>query len=286
MKNYINCIAHNSSEGNLLIGEKFTALFDCGMAFCADETIANVRDALGKRKLDYIFLTHTHYDHLGALPFFRKEWPELQAVTSAIGAEVLLRETPRRVIREMSETAAKMYGRDIDLDYDDDVFHADLIVKEGDEIDLGGLTLRIIETPGHTRDSLSFLVLETGLFILSETSGVLLPELGMHPCFLSSYKDCLLSIEKCSKIDHKMLSLPHRGAAPNEETAGFFDRAMEAAKSYCDFIIGMREKEFTEEEMLDSFTRHYFNPALEKYQPKAAFMLNARAMINCVLKKS
>jgi len=118
MDRFVNCIAHQSSEGQLLIGDNYTALFDCGMMFCGEKTIQNVKNALNdravnmnnthKRTLDYIFLTHTHYDHIGALPYFRKEWENVRVVTGETGAAVLLKNTPRRVIRELSLAAREL----------------------------------------------------------------------------------------------------------------------------------------------------------------------------------
>ena len=156
MHNYINCIAHKSSDGNILIGEKFTALFDCGMAFCAEDTIRNVKGALKGRTLDYIFLTHTHYDHVGALMFFKNEWKNVQVITSEIGASILQKSTPRKVIYELSLSAAKSHCVELDMIYPDNCFRADAIVKDGDYISLGGNTINVVETPGHTRDTLSF----------------------------------------------------------------------------------------------------------------------------------
>ncbi|MCL2215331.1 MAG: MBL fold metallo-hydrolase, partial [Treponema sp.] len=166
MSNLINCIAHKSSDGQLLIGDEYTALFDCGMMFCREKTIENVKNALNGRALDYIFLTHTHYDHIGALPFFRKVWSNTRVVTCAAGAAVLLKSTPRRVIRELSITAAENYNAKSDMEYSDDLFYADITVKENDIISLGGISVQILETPGHTRDSLAFFIPEIKLLII------------------------------------------------------------------------------------------------------------------------
>ena len=288
MQRHINCIVHNSSEGRLLIGDSYTAIVDCGMAFCAGETIKNVKTALKGRSLDYILLTHTHYDHVGALPYFRQEWPQMRLVTSEIGAAALLKETPRRVIRELSITAAeKFIGRvagvaNADIDYSDDTLYADIIVKEGDVIDLGGLSAEVIETPGHTRDSLCYFIPEIKLLMLNETPGVLMPDGSMYPCCLTGFADTMKSIEKCRNTGYKELSLPHMGIVEPELTLGFFDKAFEVNTSCHDLILKMIGAGSSEEDMISKICDKYLSEVLLTFQPKEAFEANAKAIIACM----
>jgi glyoxylase-like metal-dependent hydrolase (beta-lactamase superfamily II) len=285
MHRYINCIAHNSSEGNLLIGDDRSALIDCGMAFCAKDTIQKVKNALAGRPLDYIFITHTHYDHTGALPYFREEWPQLQLAAAEAGAAVLLKSTPRKVFRELSASAAQVFNVKLDIDYDDDAFHADITVKDKDIIPLGGLSVETLETPGHTRDSVSYFIPELELLFINETPGVLMPDGNAYPCYLTSYTDTINSINKCRCLKFKHLSLPHRGVVSREEADGFFDKVMAVNIECYNFISGMKEKNFSEDEMLDSYFQKYGTGFILSYQPKEAFILNARAAIACTLKE-
>ena len=285
MDRFINCIAHNASEGNLLIGEKKTALFDCGMQFCAEETIGNIKKMLGERPLDYIFATHTHYDHIGALPMLRDAFPDVKLVTCEVGAAVLQKDTPRRVIRELSETAAKDYGTKSVKPYKDDAFYADMIVADGDIIDLGGVSIEVIETPGHTRDSLSFYIPELELLILSETIGVMFPDGSMYPSYLIGFEVSKSAIERCKKYSFKFLSLPHRGIVDENTANVYFTKAEDTINSCYNFIWDMYKKGLSDDEMLELFFEKYGSETLLTFQPRAAFDANAKATIACAIKE-
>ena len=47
----------------LLDDGKTAILYDTGFAFTGPALAVNVKKVLGERSLDYIFLTHSHYDH-------------------------------------------------------------------------------------------------------------------------------------------------------------------------------------------------------------------------------
>jgi flavorubredoxin len=255
------------------------------MAFCAKDTIQNVKNALGSRPLDYIFITHTHYDHAGALPYFRKEWPQLHLVTTKAGAVVLQKKTPRKIFRELSSSAALVFNVKFDIDYDDEAFHADITVKDKDIISLGGLSVEVLETPGHTRDSVSYFIPELELLFMNETPGALMPDGNVYPCYLTSYADTINSINKCRRIKCKHLSLPHRGVVSREEADVFFDKVMAANIACYNFISDMKEKKLSEDEMLDLYFQKYGSDVILSYQPKEPFILNARATIACTLAK-
>ncbi|MCL1803001.1 MAG: MBL fold metallo-hydrolase [Eubacteriaceae bacterium] len=286
VQRYFNCIAHNSSDCNLLIGSRYTAVFDCGMQFCAEETIEMAKNALNGRTLDYIFLTHTHYDHIGALPYFKREWPNAKVAASEAGAAVLLKDTPRRVIRELSIVAAQANNAKIDYLYDDDIFKADIVLREGDETALGGATVAVLETPGHTRDALSFFVGELGLLIINETPGVLMPDSSIYPCYLSGYIDTINSIQKLQSVQYDQLSLPHTGIVSDAVSNGFFDRCLSNNKQCHSFIAQMGKDGLGEDEMLDRFYKRYASETLLEYQPLEAFYANAKATIACSLREA
>ena len=78
-----------------------------------------------KAELKYIVLTHFHWDHtLGAL--------KLKAKT---GAKILIHRADKEFLK----------------------FPIDKFLEEGEEIKIGEVSLKVIHTPGHTKDSISLL---------------------------------------------------------------------------------------------------------------------------------
>ena len=58
---------------HLAVGERNTVLFDPGMAWYGEKTVEKIKEIIGDRPIDAVFLTHSHYDHvrsIGRMPWY------------------------------------------------------------------------------------------------------------------------------------------------------------------------------------------------------------------------
>lgn len=117
-----------------------------GMADSAfiDEVLEQAEQA-GYRVL-WVLETHAHADHLTAADLIRQR----------TGARIAC----GRGICAVQETFSRVFN--MDLSPDGSPF--DRLLKEGDRIELGRAEIRVMETPGHTGDSVTYLV-EDAAFI-------------------------------------------------------------------------------------------------------------------------
>jgi len=97
----------------------------------ADAMLAAVRDQ--ELELAYVLETHAHADHLSAADYLRRK----TGARVAIGAR----------IREVQKTFIPLFEAD-ELSPDGQVF--DLLLDDGQTFGLGGLTVGVMHTPGHT----------------------------------------------------------------------------------------------------------------------------------------
>ena len=81
--------------------------------------------ALEGVKIKYIIATHYHSDHIGGIKYLLEK----------TGAELLVHEDEKESMDRLG-------------------FMVDIILKDGDMISLGGLTVKIIHTPGHSPGSI------------------------------------------------------------------------------------------------------------------------------------
>ena len=117
------------------------------------DKIIDMLNTLGIDKLKYIYLTHCHGDHFGAI----------LEVKAKKGGKVLIHR----------DDAEGLYNPAISLTYyigmDDIELEADSRVDEGDIIHLGNLEFKVIHTPGHTKGGTCLYCKEEGLLFSGDT---------------------------------------------------------------------------------------------------------------------
>ena len=279
-------------EAILIVGNDKTVLIDCGMAYAGPVTVENLRKVLGRfnRALDYILLSHSHYDHIGALPFIRKAYPRAEVMGSSHCARVLEREGARNLMKELGETARDLYAPGSTVEIETEGLYADRVLDDGSHLCIGteeGRNLNIIamETPGHTDCSMSFLLEPMGLLFASESTGIPEGDDYIHTPCLKSFMQSLDSVEKCRRTGAEHLCIPHYGMLPASYVRRYWDMFNEECASKTRFALDMKRCGLSEEEMLAEYIDRYWDPAKEAEQPKAAFDLNSGYILKSLLKE-
>ncbi|MEA5004159.1 MAG: MBL fold metallo-hydrolase [Christensenella sp.] len=284
MYEVVNVGAQPGGEAFLLVTPERTALVDAGFAHSAGRMIENIKKALGDRPLDYVLLTHSHYDHASGSIYCKREWRDVQVVGSVHAAAVFQKDSARRLIREMNENAAMLAGV---AEYEDitDGLTVDTVVGEGDVIDLGSLKLRVIETPGHTRCCISFFSEEEKLLIACETLGVPAGDGVVMPCYMTGYQATMDSVMKMAAVKPRAILVPHYGLWQGEKCYEFigdaiFWNAETMRLMWSEYAAGK-----TEEELKGLFRERFYTEQMARLQPEKAFLLNADYTIPLLLKE-
>lgn len=109
-----------SYNAYLVVGER-VALIDTVESHFSDRLFDNIRREIGDRKVDYLVINHMEPDHSSSIEALRLRYPEIRIVSNAKALQ-------------MVEGFYGVAGNTIE-------------VKEGDTLDLGGLTLSFYMAP-------------------------------------------------------------------------------------------------------------------------------------------
>jgi glyoxylase-like metal-dependent hydrolase (beta-lactamase superfamily II) len=93
-------------------------------------------------KVEWILETHVHADHLSAAPYLHEQL----GGRTGIGAH----------IRDVQEIFGKAFNAGTEFQRDGSQF--DRLFEEGDSFNIGGLTARVLHTPGHTPACLTYVI--------------------------------------------------------------------------------------------------------------------------------
>ncbi|MDQ3964481.1 MAG: MBL fold metallo-hydrolase [Actinomycetota bacterium] len=223
----------------VLRGEQ-TALLESGPKSSLEHVLAGL-DAAGVDHLDWIIVTHIHLDHAGAAGTLAQRFPDARVGVHEVGAPHLADPS------KLWSSAARIYGdRMEELWGGIDPIAPERIhvIADQDVIDLGGLSLRAIETPGHAYHHHSFLVEDSGLVFTGDALGVRLPEVGVvrpaTPPPEFHLEKAITSIERIRALGASRLFPTHFGPHDDGERVqtaeGFCDEAIEALRTWADWV--------------------------------------------------
>jgi glyoxylase-like metal-dependent hydrolase (beta-lactamase superfamily II) len=128
----------------LLKSDAEIAIIDPG--FEAERVLAGLKRLGGygpgaDARVVYIINTHGHIDHIGANAGLKR----------ALGAPIVIGHADARLLTEAGLNLSLLFGIEVVSPA------ADRVLREGDVLEIGGLRLTVVETPGHTEGGICLL---------------------------------------------------------------------------------------------------------------------------------
>ncbi len=203
-------LTDRSDAGIYLVrfGDK-AALVDAGTGRAHEQLTKNIAECLEPHvQLEYLLLTHCHFDHVGGAKAVRDEYG-CKIVAHELDA-VYLESGDNRV------TAAARYGAQLEpLEVD--------IKLQGEltTISIGDGVVTAIHSPGHSPGSVAYTTVIEGQLILfgQDIHGPL------HSEYLSNERQYVASLTKLQKLHADILLEGHFGVVePKQEVKGFIEQ--------------------------------------------------------------
>jgi len=275
-------VREQPGDSAFLIDDGSTSImYDSGFAFTGYKVADKIKQILGERELDYIFLTHSHYDHALGSVYAKKYWPEAKVVAGEYAAKIFAKPTARAVMRDLDRKFAKTCGIE---EYEDliDELCVDIAVSDNDIVKAGDMEFRVLNLPGHTRCSVGYYCEKHKLLLCCESIGVFNGEDDVVPSYLVGYVLSLESIARVKALDIERLLVPHFGILDRENVAIFLNKAETSAVETANQIAEMLKEGKTSDEICDFIKDKFYHGYVKIIYPYDAMLLNTGIMIELI----
>ncbi len=187
---------------------RFKFLVDVGPKSSTDILLESLK-GLNVERLDFIFLTHIHIDHAGAIGTLIKHFPETKVICHPFAVKHLI--DPRRLwegSKKVLGDIALKYGEMEPLDSKNIISSSDFITKD----------FILVETPGHASHHISII---HDNYLFSGEAGGVFRDLGNKiyirpaapPGFI--WSEAIRSIDKLMEFGGREICYAHLGLHPD-----------------------------------------------------------------------
>lgn len=274
----INCRGCVGGDCFLIKGNGANILVDSGFAFCVAEAIKSLSAHLDGEGLDYILLTHSHYDHAMGIPALRKAFPNVKVIGSEYCNYILTKPSARKKMQDMDDMAAKAYGHGKSDDVTEGLY-CDIILKDGDEIQLGDEPVRAVALAGHTKCCMGYFFTKERMLVSCETLGIYADESIVFPGCLIGYQMTVDAIDRALALNAKEILIPHSGYLYGEDIENYLNASKKATDECRELILEAHRKGMDFDSIVAEYKKKYYCEKISKSYPEHALMANLSAQI-------
>ncbi len=259
-------------------------LFDAGFTGLLHLYEKEIKNVLGKRSPAFLFLTHSHWDHVGSGAYLKKIWPEMKIAGSIESSKILERSGAIEQIKSLNQgalEALRSWGVSKIHEAQFKPFALDIILEDGRKREIEkGLTIEVIAVPGHTWDSTAYYIPERKILVAGEAAGC------DGVCeFLVDHEAYGASMEFLAGMEVEILCTAHNYVFTGQDVRKYLDGSMHQISEY----VG-RVKRYLKEENGDVDrvvarvkTAEWDEKSLPK-QPLEPYLINTRVRVKNILK--
>jgi glyoxylase-like metal-dependent hydrolase (beta-lactamase superfamily II) len=247
----------------LLEGSQSSALISAGMSYIIPDLLRQI-DVFGisANKIEHIIILHSHFDHVGVVPFLKRKWPHMTIYASARGWQVLNNPKAVAIINDYTlKVCRRVRGSADDLSLVDWQWRYDVqgeTLGQGSRIDLGNRHIEIHDTPGHSSCSISAYVPQLKALFPSDAAAI--PYRDEYVIAAgSSFRQYKQSLDKLSVLNVETLCADHYGYISGDEAEHYIARSKTAADQMIDKLLLALHQESSIEQAARQLVKNHFD---------------------------
>jgi glyoxylase-like metal-dependent hydrolase (beta-lactamase superfamily II) len=255
-------------------------LIDCGVTARAKEFHRKIDEALKGDKIDIVLITHSHYDHVGALSYLQGIY-DFKIAASYDAVELLRNPDIVEMIDHQNQEMKEQFN-----DFSSTKFEELKNiggVGNGERIQVSeGRYFEVISTPGHSPCAISYLLYPEKILFPGDAAGMMEKSGKMRPVFFSGYREYESTLAKLSKMDIDALAFSHAVYIKGKDNVKeYIRKALDDTYKLKDWILfNLMKSRDTMEIVEDYLEKEYIPDSV--MGTRESFLMNMRTLVKVI----
>jgi glyoxylase-like metal-dependent hydrolase (beta-lactamase superfamily II) len=237
----------------------------------------------------YAVVTHSHFDHCGAVPYFRQRFPNILILGTEPAREALSKEKIAAYNARVNDEAAQDLGfAGLCQPIADRIkeLSIDAVIADGDRIDLGqGIEAQFYQVPGHSKCCVATYVPKYKALFPTDTTPHPVDEWTnlTFPSAQHSFTEYVDSLERLNTFDVEILGLDHHGVLVGEDAQQFLAMGLRRTLDFQARVIARYEETKDLDLVAREMTHEEFQRVQLPFIAEDLLFLITRAMIKRIV---
>jgi glyoxylase-like metal-dependent hydrolase (beta-lactamase superfamily II) len=252
----------------LLDGKDELAIIGGGIIYIAPLVIKQIQEfGFDPKKIKKAVILHSHFDHVGILPYLKKKWNWIQIYGSKRAKELLSSPKVVKSIQFMNDMMLKRENmekkaKEIGLDFPS--LEVNRVLKDKDILQVGKFNLQVMEVPGHSSCSIALYEPTLKALFASDAGGIPMGENEVFTAANSNFDKYMQSLNKMAELDVTFHLAEHFGAMTGEDAKKFMEKSIQSAE----FTRKLLEQTYNETKDISLATEKITDLFLKKLDKK------------------
>jgi len=215
----------------LVRGAKASAVFEAGLSATAPLVLAQLDElGVGRGEVRYVVVSHAHSDHACGQAALMAGLPQATLLMTEGSRKILAKQAVTEHFTMEDDYASRQVSRREGLaGLDPPPRRLPLLpdplelVAPGDELDLGGVSLRFLSADGHAPHGIVGLVPQEMVVFASDSAGYVTAQGPAYPMFFVSYSMYQETMAGLARLGPRVLGLGHQRCLFGEEVGPYLD---------------------------------------------------------------
>ncbi|NMA64591.1 MAG: MBL fold metallo-hydrolase [Syntrophomonadaceae bacterium] len=265
------CRMGNRHFNFFVVGNREAVIVECGVTGAVASLYRQWQAMDHKPRIHLLLAMHAHFDHVCGIPTLQELFPQAAVAASKPAARVL---SKQKILADFFEQDARMVDYLVNegiLDEPVDVpavrsIEVDRTLVEGQAVEVGdGVSLEIIEAPGHSPCSLAAYLPSDQVMFLSDAGGFQISDTDIFPIFFQSYPLYIETIKRLMGYPTRVLAIPHQRIWSGSEVESFYQRALKSAQDAFEAIRHHIDEGKDEDDLKEELFYRYYRDDLSIY---------------------